>query len=653
MRLRATFPILVLLSAGCPEPTVLPDASVAADAAPVDSSVPASPCDVLDPDQCLLPWPSSHFLRGEGSSRRVSIPVEAMPRSEAGTPIDPGPWNRLDGFSPMTTMMARLRGTLDASSLPGWRDPSSSLTASSPTVLLDVTTGERVLHFAEVEPASEDPTRTVLYLRPAQRLAEGHHFVVAIRDVRDAAGMPMVPEPAFAALRDEDASASAAVRARQPSFSRDVLAPLETAGVARSGLVLAWDFWTASGAAITSDLVAMRDLALGTTAATPTCTVTSTTEMELDPRLLRRIEGTFSAPSFIDATGRIARDAMGRPIVAGTREVPFVALVPRSAEGASAGSVKALFYGHGLFNSGAEVDQGFVHDLLTPEPMIAFGVELSGLAEGDILQVAPVLGNDLSGFEESADRILDGVVGYLVFPRALAACAALPELAVGGTAVLDPASPRYYGISQGAIFGPTLAALSPDIERFVLDGGGIAYPLMLPRSTDWPTFESVLSGAYASPLTRQLAMVMFSVHWDRFEGATFAPDVASGRWLDESAPARRILYQVGLEDEGTPVVSAEIAARTLGLRVVAGSASSPVGLVAAGASDRLGYAAFDYGVPRLPDGPVVPEVNCVHESIRRDPAAQAQLLAFFRTGTLAAPALCGATCTGRPLHACR
>lgn len=655
--IRSLTPLAVLTSAitlGCGPSPQAPDAAGGASDAPAvpDAAAPLGPCDVLDPDECLLPWPSSHFLVGEGGTRRVAIPREAMPVNVAGASIDPAPWNRLDGFSPMTSMLARVQGAVDPSELPGWRDPAASLAATSPTVLYDATTGTRLAHFAEIEPSSDDPSHTVIYVRPAARLPESHHIVVALRDLHDTSGASIVPHAGFHALRDAAVDAPAAVLARRESFERDVLAPLSDAGVERDSLVLAWDFWTASGGALTADLVAMRDRAFDALGA-PACTVTTSIETGLDPRIRRRVVGTFTAPSFVDAGGHLARDAAGAPEVAGTREVPFVALVPASATGATAGSVPALLYGHGLFNDANEVDQGYVHDLLAVDPMVAFGVDLSGLASPDIVTVAPILGDDLSGFDAAADRILDGVVGQLVFPRALAACAALPELAVDGAAVIDADDVRYYGISQGAIVGPTLAALSPDLERFVLDGGGVSYPIMMPRSTDWPTLESVLSGAYPSPLTRQLAMVMFAVHWDRFEGATFAPHVADSPFLDAGVPARRILYQVGLEDDGTPIVSAEIAARTMGLGVIAGSASTPYGLVSAAAGATRGYMAFDYGVPPLPDGPVAPPVNCVHESIRRDPAAQEQLLTFLRDGTLAAPAACAGACTSRPLHTCR
>ena len=60
-------------------------------------------CDPIDPSLCLLPWPNDFFTRPDPSTatgRRLSIDPQATPQNDAGTPVDPTDWNRLDGFSP-------------------------------------------------------------------------------------------------------------------------------------------------------------------------------------------------------------------------------------------------------------------------------------------------------------------------------------------------------------------------------------------------------------------------------------------------------------------------------------------------------------------------------------------------------------------------
>src|SRR5579871_2386984 len=104
-----------LLLLGCGAPAAMPDMG--------------GGCSVstgLDPDQCLLPWPSSAFLVEDSSTRtgyRVSIPQDAMPSTDNGTPVDPAPWNRWDGFTPMTTLLAEFPSVIDPATLPTWHDP--------------------------------------------------------------------------------------------------------------------------------------------------------------------------------------------------------------------------------------------------------------------------------------------------------------------------------------------------------------------------------------------------------------------------------------------------------------------------------------------------------------------------------------------------
>src|SRR5690606_38926542 len=146
----------VLLALACaPE-----DGPPADDAAMIEAllhepdSMPA--CAAADPT-CLLPWPSSRWLRADRTTHtgyRVDVPPELMPANVFGVRVDPSPWNESDGFSAMSTIIVQLPGRVDPAQLASWRSVEDSLEPDAATILLDATTGGLVPHFAEIEEAA-------------------------------------------------------------------------------------------------------------------------------------------------------------------------------------------------------------------------------------------------------------------------------------------------------------------------------------------------------------------------------------------------------------------------------------------------------------------------------------------------------------------
>src|SRR5262249_6494002 len=107
---------------------------------------------------------------------------------------------------------------------------------------------------------------------------------------------------------------------------------LEAAGVPRSELVLAWDFVTASDAFLRSDLQTMRQAALAALSPDAASVTFTTTPQPNTPQTYRKYTGTFKSPSFLtdgDADPSIMRrDAQGLPVLSGTYDARFAAIVP-------------------------------------------------------------------------------------------------------------------------------------------------------------------------------------------------------------------------------------------------------------------------------------------------------------------------------------
>src|SRR5262249_13866811 len=118
---------------------------------------------------------------------------------------------------------------------------------------------------------------------------------------------------------------------------------------------------------------------------------------------------------------------------------------------------------------------------------------------------------------------------------------------------------------------------------------------------------------------------------DLAEASAFAPHVISDP-LPGSHPAR-VLFQVGLYDADTTNIASEIAGRTLRLPELTPSVHAVWGLPATAPPLDSAYVVYDLGAASLADGTLPPSVeNGVHEGVRRDPRAQAQIVSFLRAG---------------------
>jgi hypothetical protein len=174
-----------------PVATVIDGASAAA----LAGAVGDGSCDELDVAHCLLPFPSDRFTEVDDQAetgRRIALP-EGQLANATGIPLDPTEWNRNDGFSPGSPMMAVLPGVdLEASGAPPIGDLARSLADDSPTVVVDLTTGERLAHWAELD-AGAGVGEPTLILRSAAALPEGHEIGVALRSLVDEAGDVIEP----------------------------------------------------------------------------------------------------------------------------------------------------------------------------------------------------------------------------------------------------------------------------------------------------------------------------------------------------------------------------------------------------------------------------------------------------------------------------
>lgn len=594
----------------------------------------AAECENLEPGYCMLPWPSSRYLTADSTTTtgwRVDYVSESFAFNERDDVFDVGPYNAQDGFPPSAQIITTFGPAIDITNLPPYTDYDASLAADSPTVLLDMLTGERVAHFAESDVRFDDPDQVMFYIRPAHRLEENRRYAVAIRDIQYVDGTTPAPSEVFAALRDGTVTDAEQVEARRGSFE-ELFTALDDAGVGREDLILAWDFHTAAGETLWGDMIHIRDDALQRIGPDGLgCTITSVQD-DYNADIYRLIQGTVTVPLYMESESsptRMARGADGLPEYQGDVEIEFWANIPRSLEIDGAGLGRLTMIGHGFFDTGEAVTYGWERALADDHQLVTVGADWQGMATEDLVTAAVALSN-VSEFVTVTDRLHQGMLNFTVIARTIAGvCSEDPAFRIDGELVFDPDEIYYTGASQGGIFGGTLMGVSPDISRGALNVPGAIYPLMQTRSTNFDEFELIYAAWYEDRIDREFYWPLMGHLFDKVDPITYLPHLLADPL--PGTPTKHILYQAGTNDSQVCNLSTEVAARTAGLVLITPSVRDVWGLeeAPAGPFDGSALQYWDCGAAPVPPNNQPPPNNCAHGWVRGRASCQDQTSAFF------------------------
>lgn len=611
---------------------------------------------------CYVPFPSDWFTVADSATptgRRVALP-EALANAD-GVSVDMTEWNRNDGFSPNTPILAYLPSLdAEASGLPAWTDIEASLADDSPVLLLDAATGERVPLWAEVDAHAAADADRLLTIRPAVSLPEGHTFAIGLRGLVGTDGAPLAADPDFELYRAGSATESDWFEARRADM--DVaLAAFTDAGAARDELQLAWSFTVASTDNIAGRMLHIRDDALATLGdAAPAYTITAVTPNS-DDDIALQIEGTYTVPNYLTGDGspgnsfNYASDAVdSMPEQNGTLQSPFICNISVATVNGTE-PAHLVQYGHGLLGSNHEINAGNVRAMSNEHNVVHCATLWAGMSEEDVSNAAATLG-EFGQFDTMADRLQQGVLNQIFLGRLMTRPGGLVDdpnfQRADGTPLIDTEHLDYDGNSQGGIMGLMLAAVSPDIERAVLGVPGMNYSLLLPRSVDFDTYEAIMKPAYPNDLDRVVIFGITQMLWDRGEGAGYVQHLTADPY--PNTPAKTVLLDVAYGDQQVTPLSALIAARTIGAtihRPVAAEGrweevEAGWGLEATEyPSTGSAIIIWDSGMAPMPFENLAPrEGDDSHEDPRRDPDVREQKAAFLFDDTLID--VCGgAACT--------
>ncbi|MFT3693119.1 MAG: hypothetical protein QM831_08250 [Kofleriaceae bacterium] len=625
-----------------------------------DTALPIeAQCNPLGVNHCMTPWPSSVFEVDDATTptgRHLAIPATTLPTNFDNAQIDPTGWNKADGFSPAAPMVMSFPGGVSVDGLPPADNMDLSIGPDSPTVIIDMSDGnKRIAHFAEIDAQAEaTPDSQALFIRPSQRLTGGHRYAVAITTkvkAKDGGDLPI--PPGFAALRDGKHTDHALLENERPRL-KEVLDALDDAGFPSSDLVVAWDFTVASDDFLHRDMIAARDRAVAALDSHPIAyTITTDAPIDDGSQIKRKITGTFDAPLFLTNSGKfnpgvvIARDADDLPEQQGWYQIPFVAIVPACAY-TSATPVPTVVYGHGLMGSSDEASGGVQRQTAAEDCLVIVGTDMRGMSTGDLPNVVSTL-NDLNNADQVFEVLEQGLVNHVTLARALRTTFAqtlFVDAANNNKPLTDPTRVYYYGLSQGGIFGTAVMAYEPTIPRAVLGVGGANYSLLLDRSADWPQYRTILNGGYNDSLDDTLAIGLCQMRWDKVEGSGVVNSVLNGA---PTAPiAKQLLMEIALSDEQVPNLGSYWQARSMGIPVLGPTPVTPWGLqvqaspLAAGASAIL---IMDGGAPAAPVTNIpAPKIDpSMHDLTRTQAATRRQIKQFFDTGEIVNE--CNGVCT--------
>lgn len=529
----------------------------------------AGPCDPLDPAVCLQPFPNDRFTVADPSTDtglRVAIGRSMMPRSNLGAPIDPTEWNRNDGFSPGSMLITKVPGletpaAFERTGAVPLTDLERAYDEDAPIVVIDAETGERHLIWSELDANPANPADVNLIIRPAVNFEEGHRYIVALRDLRDANGEVIPAQRPFQIYRDRVMTSDPLVESRRAHFE-SLFSDLGRAGIEREDLYLAWDFTVASERNLTERMLSIRDDAfaqLGDTdladmkveGRSPTFLITAVTDYQpcgddgcepglqlpdlpivgplLDPvtglvssvvspllglapeddRILRKVQGEIVVPCYtnLPLCPTLSQFAYSSPADNTPDRLPgnvtlaaFTCLIPRSvAADGELRQARPSLYGHGLLGSHGEVEAANVKAMANEHNFVFCATDWAGFAEQDLPTIALIL-QDLSNFPKLPDRTQQGMLNFLYLGRAMIhpqGLGAHPAFQLGGRSVIDTERLFYDGNSQGGILGGGLTAVAPDFDRAVLGVPGMNYSTLLRRSVD---FEPYAEGEFVDGL---------------------------------------------------------------------------------------------------------------------------------------------------------
>jgi len=542
--------------------------------------------------------------------------------SNSPLPVERLRWRT--GFSPSQTVVIDLP-TVDSSSFLSWRAPEPG---EGGVRMFDRTTSTWLPCLAELD-AHDGVTEPALLIRPLVALEDGHDVgVVLTTDVTDRVGP-------FQAVLDGSSFDVAGVAEE----TRALVDELETAGMDRSEIALAFDFPIHGGTELLTS--ALQYAEVKDHRFTEVRTLGDDSTDPPPPLTWRVAKGTMDIPNQLDDNNLLLQDSNGSVQTDGVRPALLHVNIPESVADAPERSVPVWVFGHGMLHDVDEylddLDDGdstfqLVHDA----EVLVVATSWTGLTPDDLTNVA-IATADISRFPSIPDQLVQAHTATHALTELVANGDLFEDPALrgrSGQVLADPDQIFYFGISLGGVMGPTFVANDPPIRAAAFHVGGGMIMTLLERGYFWNQFATGLGIAVNDPLERQRTLAAAQLFADPID-----PMSHLGRLGDVP-----VLWQEALGDDTVHNLTTRAVARSLGVTAQGPFVDMPWGFDDTLLDLPAGSSAYTQHDPELgqPDQGNTPAERTYAHAVPRDfPGTQQQLRTFLHPD---AP--------GRVIHAC-
>ena len=385
----------------------------------------------------------------------------------------------------------------------------------------------------------------------------------------------------------------------------------------------------------------MRDDGLSRLPATgPVYYITEVNENPYD-NIARQIKGDLEVPLYTDKKGPGSHLVIenGVPVFQGWANTTFTVNIPNSlVANGTAGMI--LEYGHGLFGSQDEVNNGNLREIANEYGYVTAATDWWGMCAFDVPAVTLMLSENLTDFSIIPDRTQQGILNFIILSKMLISgqFANDPNLLFNGKPVIDTNRIGYNGNSQGGIYGGTFMTVSQDIIQGVLGVPGAPYALMLPRSVDFDTYFAILKTRYTDPIDRINLLNIFQLLWDRSDPSGYMGYTTSNTL--PNTPAKQIILQYSLGDSQVSWLSALAMGRSMNAYMFPNNVQEDGEIlygfpIAQGSVSTAVIQGFNYDAPAVPQTNTPPlEEYDTHSCCRKDDRAIQSMNTLFTQGVI-------------------